>query len=75
LGYDTVVNKSMESVLGFGCSPLSCNALGDELPANNYCLLATESEATAAALEFSIDEPEPGDYYVIEVLEATTAIR
>ncbi len=69
LGYDAV-SKSMESVLGFECSPLSCNSMAQEIPANEFCLFATEAAATDGAQAFSIQEPEPGDYYVVEVLEA-----
>jgi hypothetical protein len=68
LGYDAV-SKSMESVLGFECSPLSCNSMAAEMPTNEHCLFDTEAAATAAAMAFSVDEPEPGDYYVVEVLE------
>jgi hypothetical protein len=69
LGYDAV-SKSMETVLGFECSPLSCNSMAEEIPANEYCLFATEAAAAASAQAFSVEEPEPGDYYVVEVLEA-----
>lgn len=69
LGYDAV-SKSSESVLGFECSPLSCNALAGELPVNESCLFGTEAAAIAGAKAFSIEEPEPGDYYVVEVLES-----
>ena len=68
LGYDAV-SKYMESVLGFECSPLSCNAMAGEIPANEFCLFGTEAAATAGAKAFSVEEPEPGDYYVVEVLE------
>jgi hypothetical protein len=68
LGYDAI-SKSMESVLGFECSPLSCNLMANEMPVNAYCLFRTEDEATAGAKRFSIDQPEPGDYYVVEILE------
>jgi len=68
LGFDTV-NKTMDSVLGFECSPLSCNAMAEEIPVNEYCLFATLDEAIAAAGRFALEQPEPGDYYVIEVLE------
>jgi hypothetical protein len=69
LGYDAI-SKSHESVLGFECSPLSCNAMAAEISVNAYCLLNMESSATDTAKAFSISEPEPGDYYVVEVLEA-----
>ncbi len=68
LGFDSV-NKSMESVLGFECSPLSCNAMATEMATNEYCLFDSLEAAVAGATRFSIEQPEPGDYYVIEVLE------
>jgi hypothetical protein len=72
LGYDAI-SKFMESVLGLECSPLSCNGMAADLPANEHCLFDTEEDAAAAAKRFSIEEPEPGDYYVVEVLEARKA--
>ena len=69
LGYDAV-SKSHETVLGFECSPLSCNSLAAEIPANEFCLFATEAAAAAGAQAFSVQGAEPGDYYVVEVLEA-----
>jgi hypothetical protein len=72
LGYDAV-NKSMESVLGFECSPMSCNSMADEIEANDYCLFSTEADATSAANRFSVEQPEPGVYYVVQVLEAPGA--
>jgi hypothetical protein len=74
LGYDAI-SKSMESVLGFECSPLSCNGMADEIPVNEYCLFRTKEEAIAGAKRFSIEQPEPGDYYVVEVLEARSGRR
>lgn len=68
LGFDSA-NKTMESVLGFECSPLSCNAMAEEVPVNEYCLFATLDEAIAGAERFAREQPEPGDYFVIEVLE------
>jgi hypothetical protein len=59
----------MESVLGFECSPLSCNAMATEMDTNEYCLFDSLEAAVAGAARFSIEQPEPGDYYVIEVLE------
>jgi hypothetical protein len=39
-----------------------------EVPVNQYCLIDTLEEAIAAAVRFSKEEPEPGPYYVVEVL-------
>ena len=68
LGYDAV-SKFMDSVIEFECSPLSCNAMAPEFAVNEFCLLATEEAAMAAAKRFSVEQPEPGDYYVVEVLQ------
>jgi hypothetical protein len=68
LGFDSV-SKSMESVLGFECSPLSCNAMAAAMDTNEYCLFDSLEAAVAGATRFSIEQPEPGDYYIIEVLE------
>lgn len=68
LGFDAY-SKSMDSMLGPECSPLSCNAMAPEFKTNRHCLLDTLDEAAAAASRFSIEQPEPGDYYVAEVLE------
>jgi hypothetical protein len=69
LGYDAV-SKSSESVLGFECSPLSCNSMALEFAVNEFCLFDSEAAATAGATAFSSIEPEPGDYYIVEVLES-----
>ena len=34
---------------------------------NRYCFVATESEATDLARNFSVTKPEPGPYCVVEV--------
>jgi hypothetical protein len=73
LGFDST-NKTMESVLGFECSPLSCNAMAEEIRANKYCLFATLDEAIAGAERFATEQPEPGSYFVIEVLEGQQLI-
>jgi hypothetical protein len=68
LGFD-VVSRTIGS--SFGCSPLSCNGLANEVfGVNRYCLMDTLDEALALAERFSQEEPEPGPYYVIEVLRA-----
>jgi hypothetical protein len=68
LGFDCV-SKSMESILGFECSTLSCNSMAAEMGANEYCLFDSLADAIAGASRFSVEQPEPGDYYVVEVLE------
>ncbi len=69
LGFDSV-SKSLPAGLGFECSPLSCNRLALELPVNEHCLFGTLEEAIAGAIRFAREQPEPGHYYVVEVLEA-----
>jgi len=69
LGFDAV-SKSDASVLGFECSPLSCNYLASEIPTNEFCLFQSAEAASAGAERFSRGGAEPGDYYVIQVLEA-----
>ena len=66
LGYDAV-HKYLDDILGFECSPLSCNSLAQEWPVNRYCLLDDLTTAIEAARRFSIEKPEPGMYYVAEV--------
>ena len=72
LGFDSV-SKFMESILGFECSPLSCNSMATEMDTNEYCLFHTLEAAVDGATRFSIEQPEPGDYYVVEVLENRSA--
>ncbi|HEV7279758.1 MAG TPA: hypothetical protein VGN57_06045 [Pirellulaceae bacterium] len=66
VGFDVV--SIMEGTAGFGCSPLSCNHLAGEIETNEYCLLPTQSIAEQVAARFSLEEPEPGPYYVVEVM-------
>lgn len=68
IGFDAV-SRSPSTSRGFDCSPLSCNSMAAERSANEHCLFATLDAALDSARQFSIDQPEPGDYYVIEVLE------
>lgn len=67
-GFDAV-SRSADTSLSFECSPLSCNYLAAELHTNEFCLFPTREAAVAAAQAFSIEQPEPGDYCVVEVLE------
>ncbi len=68
-GFDAV-SKSMDSTLGLECSPLSCNYLAAEMEVNEFCLFSSLDAALAGADAFSVQQPEPGDYYVVQVLEA-----
>lgn len=64
LGFD-VVSKSASDF--FECSPLSCNGEAKSFQANQHCLFDALSDAIAAAVAFSKEEPEPGPYYVARV--------
>ena len=68
IGYDIVERNSAMGMLGFGCSPLSCNGMAEDIPVNEFCLLDNLESALAAAQRFDIEQPEPGPYLVIEVL-------
>lgn len=65
LGFDAVSRSQGNA---FECSPLSCNSLAEEVETNEHCLLSTLALAEEIALRFSREEPEPGPYYVVEVL-------
>jgi len=67
-GFDSA-SKSSDAGLGLECSPLSCNGLAAEMAVNEHCLFPTLDAAIAAAGRFAAEQPEPGDYYVVEVLE------
>lgn len=67
LGFDSV-SKSLPSVLGFECSPLSCNGMATSCEVNVHCLFPSLATALRGAERFAIEQPEPGEYYVIEVL-------
>lgn len=69
LGYD-VVERAGGCVLGFGCSPLSCNGRAFDLAVNRHCLFDDPAEALRRAEEFGRSHgrvAEPGPYVVIEV--------
>jgi hypothetical protein len=68
-GFDAV-SKSFDGTIGFECSPLSCNYLAVDFDTNEFCLFSSLDAAIGAADKFSVDQPEPGDYYVVQVLEA-----
>lgn len=68
LGFD-VVSRSYSAF--FECSPLSCNRLCDEVPINQYCLVDTFEAARKLAVRCALEQPEPGSYFVVEVLRET----
>jgi hypothetical protein len=65
IGFD-VVSRSAGTT--FECSPLSCNYEAQSIRVNPFCLIPALQIAIDAAVEFSLDEPEPGPYVVVEVL-------
>ena len=68
IGFDSA-SRSSAAGLSLECSPLSCNGLAAEMPVNERCLFPTLAAAIAGAERFAVEQPEPGDYYVVEVLE------
>jgi len=48
--------------------PIS-TTLAEEILTNQYCLFPTIEAAIAGAERFAREQPEPGDYFVVEVLE------
>lgn len=75
IGYDLAGGPKMDlpegrvSMLGVGCcSPLSCNGLAAEYEVNRYCLIDDLQEAIRAGEHFGRTEPEPGPFYLYEVL-------
>jgi hypothetical protein len=64
LGWDVA---SRGYTLMFECSPLSCNRMAAEIPVNDMCLLRSLDEAIAIARRFAREQPEPGNYFVVEV--------
>lgn len=49
------------------CSPLSCNALADELPVNAHCLFETFQEAKDALEAGKFNHSEPGPFRIFSV--------
>jgi len=74
LGFDAV-SRSAADVLGFECSPLSCNGLASDTATTDGCLFPTLDAAVGGARQFAREQPEPGDYYVLQVLGALRARR
>jgi hypothetical protein len=71
LGYDVVcINRSH---MDFDCSPLSCNGLAREIRVNRHCLVDDLDEAMRLAQRFDREQPEPGSYYVVQVLRAASS--
>jgi hypothetical protein len=68
LGFDAI-SRCRPEILGFDCSPLSCNSMADQMPTNEHCLFSALEAAIAGAERFAREQPEPGSYFVVEVLE------
>ena len=71
LGYDAVSMRPASSnmMFAFDCSPLSCNSEFQGRSVNDHCLLDSWDAAVKAAQDFAKQEPEPGPYCIVEVLE------
>ena len=64
IGFD-IVSRSCSHY--FECSPLSCNAMALETHVNRFCLVDERARAEGLAERFSLEEPEPGPFHVVEV--------
>ena len=73
IGFDIVERNAAMGMLGFGCSPLSCNVMAETIGVNQVCLLDDLETALAAARKFGIEQPEPGPYVIVEVLAPRSA--
>jgi hypothetical protein len=75
IGYDVVGIRTAQAaaadqaaqLVGFDCSPLSCNSGATEIPVNRYCLLDTWDAAVAVAVRCARGEFEPGPYVIMGV--------
>lgn len=65
IGYD--VAAPVPDSFGFDHSPLSCNQMAQEVAVNRYCLIDRLEDALDAARRFNAEQPEPGEYVVIQV--------
>jgi hypothetical protein len=67
VGYD-IAGGPLSALWGFNHSPLSCNGMSSEVPVNRFWLIDDLESALRVADDFARTEPEPGPYYVYEVL-------
>ncbi len=65
LGFDVAVPA--QSAFGFEHSPLSCNLMAQDIAVNRYCLIDRLEEALVVARRFNAEQPEPGQFIVVEV--------
>ena len=49
------------------CSPLSCNALAEEMPTNAHCLLSSFDDALSKVTSGAFKDAEPGPYRIFAV--------
>jgi hypothetical protein len=72
LGFDVVALSN--AVMGFGCSPLSCNGLAASERVNRFCLVDELDRALELAKRFSAPGAghEPDTYYVVKVARDRT---
>ncbi len=63
-GFDVVTFYARNSP---GCSPLSCNAIAEELRTNSHCLFDCFDDAEAALNHGAFKNAEPGPYRVFAV--------
>jgi len=75
LGYDVVERDVATGMLGFGCSPLSCNGMAEAIRVNEFCLIDDLETALATARRFGVEQPEPGPYVIVEVLACASRDR
>lgn len=75
LGYDCIQTEWERNIVGFGCSPLSCNGMAAGIAVNRFCLIDSLDNAIAAARRFAKEQPEPGTYYVVEVWRKRRAAK
>ena len=67
LGYD-VVGLPPSPYTDFGHSPLSCNGMAHQVSVNRFCLIEKIEDALVTARRFGVEQPEPGPYVIVEVL-------
>lgn len=67
IGYD-IAGGPVGNWIGFSCSPLSCNCMSSQYPVNRFWLVDDLARAVRVAEDFGRIEPEPGPFYLYEVL-------
>jgi hypothetical protein len=69
IGFD-VVSRAVDDPrrVGFDCSPLSCNSMAREVTVNRHCLVDDLEVALQLARAWDREMPEPGPFFVVQVL-------